>query len=299
MSEELELPENQEIQEDTRPLSQKLEEAYQNLGDTEKEAWHQGWRPEEFFKGKSKNGEPRKFISAEEYLNKSKDALPVANERIKDLVKKLEEKERKIEEWERKTKEAEKKGYEKAIQELAKKQRKAVEEGDTEEFDKLKQEELDIIKNQVNFEDVAEPRSVTNPSQEEKNLLSARDQEIFREWLGVNKWFATDARLKAHADAEYDYLQKTKPFLSFEEKLKIVADEVKSTFLKEDKEQFRSSFESGTLRGNGAPVKEKSFSQLPIQEQQKAEKLMQNRGIAPDKQKEWKANYAKAYYQFQ
>lgn len=293
----------QEIIEDVEenkkiPLSQKIENAYKELDDTGKEAWAQGWRPQGLFAGKRRDGSERPFISAEDFLSKSKDALPVANDRLKKLSEELEETKRIAKEAQERISKAEQKGYEKALAELEAKQSEAVELGDVEEFRKLKAAEKELVN--TNYKQ-PEPKQevvesvVTNEPQQ--NILSPKDQQELQDWSARNSWMRTDHKLAGYAIAAEKQLLDERPYLSLRERLNIVEQEVKEVFYsKFNSNQSNSMFDSGVNQGFGGNPKPKGYSDMPAEARKACENLIKIRGISgEDAIKRFKQTYAKNY----
>lgn len=286
------------------PYKERLDQAYNNLqSDIEREAWAQGWKPQELFAGKNKDGSDRPFISAEEFLNKTKNALPIANDRLKELTKELEETKKLAKETQDRIKKAEEKGYQKALAELELKQQQAVELGDVDEFNKLKKEEKEIINNQFanpkdNQEEVVENVMDNNPpSPQQQTMLSPRDQQILQNWSARNTWMRTDPKLANYAIAAEKELLNTKPYLSLEDRLQVVEEEVKDIFYNKFNNSYSNntpSYSSGT-RNFGSLQNKDSYSSLPDSIKKQCDSLIKIRGITgEDNIKKFKQTFAKS-----
>ena len=284
-------------------LADRLDNAYKGLDDTEKEAWSQGWRPKEFFKGKNRDGSQREFTEAEDFLNKSKDALPVANDRIREITKELEETKRIAKEAQERVLKAEQKGYEKALDELSKKQREAVELGDIEEFDRLKEQERNIAKESIpqqveKKEVVADVVTNTPKQQPQDNQLSEGERITLRDWQARNQWMSTDQKLAAYAIQSEKQLIQERPYLSLSERLQLVEQEVKDVFHAKFNPTNSSNnmFEGGgSNTGFGSSVKPRGYSELTSEDKKACENLINIRGIKDaNAVKAFRQNFAKA-----
>jgi hypothetical protein len=283
------------------PLSERLDNAYQKLDDTERQAWSEGWRPEEFFGGKNKDGSTREFINAEEFLKRREKVLPMANDRLREMAKELEETKKIAREAQERILKAEEKGYQKALEDLEKKQREAVEMGDTEEFSKLKDAEKELIKSRIPTEEnvvvenVVEETMSTNTQTPSANILNEQDQRILEDWGARNSWMRTDRKLAGYAIEAEKQLLQDKPYLSLKERLDIVEQEVKDVFhSKFGQSQSTPMYESGSNGFGSSQPKEKTFSELPANVRQQAETLMRIRGVTgEDAIKRFKANFVK------
>jgi len=297
---------NQEVQEEPKqeepkklPLNVRLDNAYRSLDETGKEAWSQGWRPEEFFVGKRRDGSERPFIDAKEFLSKTKDSLPVANDRLRKLTEELEETRRIAKKAEERISKAEQKGYEKALAEIEARQSEAVELGDTEAFKKLKEEEKDLINSKYQqpeavVEEVVKPDEQPKPQQ---NLLTPKEEQTLQDWSARNSWMRTDHKLAGYAIAAEKQLLNEKPYLSLNERLNIVEQEVKEVFhSKFNTSESSSMFDSGVNKGFGSAPKQKGYADLSAEAKKNCESLMKIRGIeGKDKIERFKQTYAKNF----
>lgn len=322
---DLSTEENQEQEERKTirlPLSQRLEIAYNNLNETEKNAWTQGWRPEEFFAGKNKDGSQRKWVNAETFLSNSKDTLPVANERIKDLTARIEKAEREAKEARERVEKAEKMGYEKALQDLAKKQREAVELGDIDAFDNLKEQENEIIKNQYSSSEIKQvdnavidnmvqnPNSPPPPPSQEARKFSEAETAQIADFYARNSWMKTDPNIAEYAVYKESKLLHERPYLSVKERLDIVEEDVKNTFhQKLNGSQNSSMFDSPSGQGFGEPTtqKAKGYNDMTAEMRKHCENIIKIRGIqhkgfkglkGEDALKAFRQEYAKSHFSF-
>lgn len=303
--EEVKKEAKEEIQQPVKklPLSERLDNAYQKLNDTERQAWAEGWRPEEFFGGKNKDGTQRQFIGAEEFLKRREKVLPIANDRLREMAKELEETKKLAREAQERIAKAEQKGYQKALEELERKQTEAVESGDVEEFTKLKSAEKDLINSQFNstkqevVEEALDKQDTQSPDPQQQNqsLLSEHDQRVLQDWAAKNNWMRTDEKLAGYAIAAEKTLLRDRPYLSLQERLDIVEQEVKDVFHnKFNKSSSPRMFESGGDAGFGESQRSKSYSDLSPEAKKNCEDLIKIRGIqGEDNIKRFKSEFAK------
>lgn len=304
------------------PLSQRLELAYSKLGETEKEAWSQGWRPQEVFAGKSKDGSNRQWVDAETFLSNSKDKLPVANERIRDLTSRIEKAEKEAREAKERVAKAEKRGYEQAMRELEKKQREAVELGDTEAFDNLKKQEGDLIKSQYTLPEskveekpsvvddmVQDPYSPPPQPKQENRQFSEAERASIADFYARNTWMKTDQDIADYAVFKEAQLMQQRPYLSVKERLDIVQEEVVATFHQRlNGTKGSSMFDTPSNQGFGDTQKKPSgFMDLPNDIRGRCEDLIKIRKIdqkgykgmkGQDALKAFRNDYAKSHFTF-
>lgn len=161
MSEEQLEQQEQEQQEQAQP------------SDTEKRAARMGWRPKEEFKG-----DPGRWIDAEAFVARTEQELPIALGTIKNLERRLADTEETIKQFARYAKSTEERAYNRALKDLQKQQREAVEVGDTAKFDAAQKEIDEVLQ--------AKDRQITPPTQPPERNWD------FEAWAGRNPWYGTD-----------------------------------------------------------------------------------------------------------
>lgn len=291
------LEEPQEEKREVLKLSDKIDNVYKSLDEDQKQAWNQGWRPQDLFVGKNRDGSSREWVDHKTFLERAKNNLPVVNDRNRELAKEIDKLKEELKNQKKALTEAEKRGYEKALVEIETKQRAAVEIGDVDEFEKLKKEEREIMKKLPTVE-VVEDFIEQQPQQQS---FLPQDQEVLNDWQARNMWIRTDAKLAAYAIESEKQLLKDKPYLTLRERLDIVEQEVKEVFYnKFNTPKPDSMFSSQATGGFGSSEpKTKSFSDLPDAARKTCESLIKLRGIdqkGAEAIKAFKQNYAKAHF---
>jgi len=291
----------QELKEDIPQLSYKerQEQAYNKEDEAGKKAWMEGWRPQELDKGKNRDGSDRKWLTAEEFLNKSRTNPAIANERIRELSKRIEKAEKDAKMAYDRIEAAEEKGYSKALEEIAKKQREAVEVGDVEVFDNLRKQEADIIANKYKPEPIVEDVLDNEPVNNQKQL-SSKDVKTLRDWEANNQWMSTDAKIANYAINYEKELLQNSPYMSLEERLVEVEKEVKETFTKKFSTQSSGQiFGSSESGGYGASKSVKGYSDLSKHTQSNCDQVMEMRGInlrGEKAIKDFRQSFARAHF---
>lgn len=190
-----------------------------------------GWRGEEEF-----NGDPEKFVTAKEFLNRANKNVPVMRENYKKiadfnnvLLTKVKGFEEKIDTLTKKYDEAEKRGYERALRELEGKQDKAAAEGDTETYReiKLKKEQL----RQEHIEKMANTPQNTPPV---NNGIPLSDQIAIATFESQNSWFRQDPELNEDMCGFVTAIKGRNPEMSMAE----VLDKAKAKVMKANPEKF-------------------------------------------------------------
>lgn len=196
----------------------------------EKRARRMGWRPESEWDA-SRGNAPPKFLTAEEYLDKVENDLPVLRERnrfldetvnkldrkVTDLSKTLEESAQKLDESSglvktlfEQNKEVGKRAYEKARNDILAEKRAAVEAADTEAYDDASKREFDLWKEQQAREraeaaaEEAKPAPAAKPAPETRQepAKPTYGDPITAAWVAENDWFEKDPVLQSYAADE-------------------------------------------------------------------------------------------------
>lgn len=284
---------------------QRLETAYNNLNDLDKQAWLQGWRPQEFDKGKRKDGTDRPHLSAEEFLKKSEDYAPIAKDRMKEMSKKIEESEKIAKEALKAVKQAKEDGYKKALEDIKIKQREAVQLGDEETWENLEKQRDRYLENAFQTN---EPQKKEEPIVDDSKVsdvpkphnFSESEQEIIRNFYAQNTWMTTDPKLAAYATQSEMELAKEKPYLSMQERLEVVQQEVREVFSSKFNSPSTSTkniFSSGSNSGFGNNPKSKGYAEMSAADKKNCDTLIRIRGInekGENAVKAFKLNYAKS-----
>jgi hypothetical protein len=172
MSEENQEQEGQEGRQEHKP------------SENEQRALRMGWRPKEEFKG-----DPEKWIDADSFVGRTERELPIALGTIRNLERRLIETESVIKDFAKYYEAKEQRAYERAIKDLQKQQREAVEVGDTAKFDSVQ----------------AEINQVLKEAKEHATASAKRDQQArpsadFEAWRGRNPWYGSDLDMTRIAD---------------------------------------------------------------------------------------------------
>ena len=302
---ESQLEETKEMEKTSKEdIITKLKATYEELpNERARAAWKEGWRTKDCFVGKRRDGSELKWIDYEEFLAKSEKVLPIANERIKKLTKQIEQSNAKALEMEKRINEAEKKGYDRALNEIQKKQEEAVEQGDIDRFKVLKNEEMELIKDSKEEKEVKEPTiPLEKESPPKTNVLTVEEQKIAADWSAENDWFfkPENQLIANYAVGMEANLKETKPYLSLSERLNIIDLELRNnpSFATKIYPQASSKYNLGDTGNSsvfGEQPKEKGYNDLPQEAKKVCEKIIRIRRIAANNVDSFRKNYAKAY----
>lgn len=202
-----------EIQ-DEPELKQELEVPVEEELSIEEQARKQGWRPKEEF-----DGDEEDFVSAEEYVGRS----PLYR-KINKQNKEIRELQEAFKELGSHMKKREKLAYERAIKELAEERSVAVQNGDTDTFNKI-DTELESLKQQMQEVKPEETR-IVEPVKQAPPEVDA--------FVKRNKWFNGDSvEDKIMTSAAYtidDNIKRNNPDISTAEEMNLLEKELMKMF---------------------------------------------------------------------
>ena len=251
----------------------------------EERARNLGWTPQEEFRG-----DPEKWISADKFLERGEKELPLAkanNERLhneiaaqRNEISEMKETFKEFKEFsEKSAQKAEKRGYEQAKKELETKRRAAVEEGDTEKYDKVTSEIEDLDKTYK-----TETKETVNKNDQPAN-------PYYDQFVVENKWYSEDDDLKALADNIGGYVLQTQPGLYGKAFFDKVVEEVKiarPNKFQNPNRDLPGDVEDGGYQGK-PKTKRKTYDNLPKDAQEACERFIRQ-GLVKDKD-EYLKNY--------
>ncbi len=140
-----------------------------------------GWVPEDQYRGNKDN-----WVDAQAFVDKGMNDLPILRERVRAQAKEMEQMNRDIEDFRRHHEETAQREYQKAMRDLQERERKSVEEGDTEAYDKLQKEKIAIAQQH-------------RPAQ-------PRENPVLTEWKNNSEWYGKDAEMTQYAESISDYV---------------------------------------------------------------------------------------------
>ena len=253
------------------------------------QAREQGWRDADEFEG-----EPDKFISAKEYLDRAEKILPIVRARERESKKEVQALRKEMEDLKRDAQEQITFAQTRARKELQenydalKKQRaQAVSDGDGEAFDRIDNEMQTLLRD-------AQPKKVEVPADVVPPALKTASEQF----LDRNKWFQTDERKNRLAVVMAQEIIAKRPDLKNNPEF---FPELEKQLKKEYPEQFgnprRNGMDSmveGDSRPSG-PTKsgKKGFRDLPKDAQEAAKRQVKN-GLCKSEQ-EYADNYFSTY----
>lgn len=204
------------------PAPQAQEGGHDTPSDTEARARAMGWRPKDEFRGPEE-----KWRSAEEFVKRGEDELPILRERLKDTTRRLSEIEAKsaadLAKVERMAIAAVQRQRAELDAQYQAAMRHAVANADTERYDQLSRDRVAAVqKFDAQIAEANQPRrGSTNPPQVQATVDS---------WVQQNAWFDRDPTLNTVACAALSDFEKEAPGRSLEENLKLVSSYVRDKF---------------------------------------------------------------------
>lgn len=200
------------------------DDAQPEFTDVEQRAMRLGWVPKDQFKG-----DPDKHRSAEEFLDRGVNMLPLLqrdNEKLhrgmSRLEKRLEEQSRTFEEFQKFSQQGMEREYKRGKAEAEAKLDTAIQNADVAGAQQARRELAAI--------EEARPQ----PVQERKEPDKPKVDPVFQDWMDENPWFNSDQALQGYAGKQYSILEKKYPGRAPRELL----DETKKLVMDKFPEEF-------------------------------------------------------------
>jgi len=156
--------------------------------EVEEKARRMGWVKEDNFKG-----DKDKWVSAEKFVERGETELPIMRERMKKLDgtvvglrKTISSMKKTFGEFREYQNSVTEKAYEKALKDITRKQRIAIEDGDVESFDEMEEEKKNLV---------LEVQNEIGQVDDKKT----EGEEEFDVWLADNEWFDKNKKLRNYA----------------------------------------------------------------------------------------------------
>jgi hypothetical protein len=256
-----------------------------------------GWRPQEEFRGPA-----GAWKSAEEFVRRGEEDLPLVREHNRKLEQRLMATERKlteavdtIEYTSNMVRSAEERAYKRAKADLEAQREAAVAAGDTQAF---KRAEAEIVALEAPKPPPAKPAPQAQSSEPHPDAVA---------WAEQNPWFNTDPDLKREAIAIHGSLMQARPDLTLAENLRRVTATIKTLnpdkfrvveqdgHLVDDNPRRHQAASVAASSATGGPARPKpgSFDAMPKDskdEYARYAKLLEGKG-KPLTKDEWAADY--------
>ena len=244
--------------------SDREKDYYSTLNEEEKEAWSGGWRGK-MFKGLNKDGTPKPYKTAQEFLAFQKEHTPVLNERNRKLASEKTALEKQMAEMQKQMNvmlSVQKLAYEEKTQNkfesLEEAEEQAILEGDIAKVRAIQKQRFEFEKKKISFEE---------PEQKKQPQFQPEEVKVFQEWSSENTWYYQDNMLRNYAETYFDSLSDRIPI---SERLETVSQEVKSRFSDKLGISKAPRVESG-VRGMQSTRKQNSYNDLPAEIKQSCE----------------------------
>jgi hypothetical protein len=292
--------EEEEIEKDNNLFekSTKSEERafYENLSDTEKEAWDRGWRTGKFFKGRYKDGTLKPHKTAQEFLEVQEKETPVLNERNRKLASEKTALEREMSELRKQMdvilnvqKFAYEENNQKRFQSLDEAEENAILEGDVAKVKAIQKQRNELEKNKISF---AENKIDENIQEEPKSQIQPEDKKIFDNWTADNTWFHQDKVMQVMAATYFGELSERIPL---QERLEMVTEEVEKRFSDKLNRTKAPSVESGQ-RGINVGKKQYTYNDLPLDVRQTCQYFAKKHNFTATQIKDMQQNAINDYF---
>lgn len=253
-------------------------EAEPEVPETEARAAEMGWAPKDQWKG-----DPDKWIDAETFIERGEKTNGILRERNDKLYGEIQELKSQLQssvrEFGEATRKAEERAYNKALKDLKQQKAQAVEEGDTQAFTQLEQEEESLRSEYA--------QTHTKPQQ----AASPDEDPAFKAWHADNSWYNSDVRATAYANQIAPIIAQrhggnlTRAFY----------DEVAAEVKKEFPDRFRNTARDkpspveGARQTGGRSKKGRGYSDLPPEAKSACDKFVKQKLMT-------KEQYVKDYF---
>lgn len=248
------------------------------VSEVEQKAIKMGWTPKDQFKG-----DPDKWRSAEEFVERGENMLPIVKAQVKRQEKEiaeLKETMRQFGEYHTKT---EQRAYERALNDLREQRAKAIAAGDGAEFDRV-DTEIEKLRKQLEQENTREVQHE-----------DATKDPVYVEWKNQNKWIE-DEELGEYATSIGQSLRDAGVKTTGRDFLDMVSAKMKLAFPEKFKNPRRESAPS-VEGGTPAPRRGgKSYADLPADAKAACDRMARN-AYGDDKKMmdQFKAEYVKNF----
>jgi len=202
-------------------------------------------------------GDPEKALSAEEFVKRGEEQLPILKANIRKVQNELNEEKLARKEY--------KDFMESQIaaqkEELERAKRQAVEDGDIEKYDELKKKTIDVAKPEVPHPDVV---------------------DAVRDFQSRNTWYGVDERMTQYAEFIDNQLAMKGLTLTPEQHFKKVEEAVMMQFphKKPVRQAGPSSVEPARKRPSGKPSQ--TYEAMPQESKQACNRMVKKYGVSKD-----------------
>ncbi len=263
-----------ETEVDSTPETEKVESTSSEL---EARARRMGWKP----KGEYDNrGE---FMSAEDYVRKAEEDLPVLRARLrkmddnyKGVISELNDTKKTFEDFRRFMTNSEKRSYEKARRELVDKRNMAVAHADTEVFNAT-DKEIEAL--DQGARELTETRPAPQQAQLNGQAPPPAIDPVAEAWVKENPWFLNDTQLNRAAKIIDSELLQEAPGVPTAERLATVKAEVVRMYPDKFRNPRRSeaasvASPSGESTSRSRSAKGQSYDDLPADAKKACDKFV-------------------------
>ena len=226
-----------------------VEQEAPEVNEVEEKARRMGWKPQDEYKGA-----PDRWTDAESFVKVGEERIPVMKENYRKLEEGYKTLEQKVKAQEDYQKHMAKVQYERAIKDLREQKKVAVEEADTEKYEKLEKQEEQI-------------QSDYSPKQSE----TPRIPDEVSNWIARNTWYQNPMLASKAAEVENKILQEEAfkssddPFyqpLNTAERLEEVSKRIRTEFRKEPQRKLPAVEGARTESSKKAA---KTYNDLPTE----------------------------------
>lgn len=269
-----------EVEEVAAEAVEVVEQAAPEKNDIEEKALKMGWTPKDQFKG-----DPEKWRSAEEFVDRGENMLPIVRAKVKQQEQEINELKQTMQQFAEYHTKTEQRAYAKALADLKEQRAQAIAAGDGATFDRVDDAIEALRKNVEQAQPVPAPKR------------DASDSPEYIEWKSRNSW-VNDPDMERHATEIAQNLRQAGVKEAGHEFLEMVGKKMRIAFPEKFTNPRREAAPS-VEGGLPAPRKGgKTFADMPAEARSACERMAKN--VFSDKPKEaaeFKANYVKQYFE--
>lgn len=267
--------------------------------DIESRARAMGWRPQEEF-----NGDPNKWRSAEEFVAKGENDLPVLRENLRRTTDQLTQLQSRLAKQDQdfkstisriermsdaalqRQKETLEASYQAAM-------RNAAANGDVETYDRLDVNRRHAVSEfDTQLAEVRRPVETEQPASQARPEPTADEQARIQGWINRNPWYKTDIELNHIATAYSSFLTQQNPSMGLDDNLKQTEAHMRKRYA----DRFGAvsadppAVEGGGTRMTASASRGKGWNDIPSDARAQAAKFIKE-GLFKDQN-----DYAKEYW---
>ncbi len=244
----------------------------------EAEASKMGWTTKDQFKG-----DPEKWRSADEFVERGKNMLPIVQAKVKRQEAQIDELTRTVKDFAEHMSKTEQRAYDRALSDLKQQRKEALAAGDGDTFDKV--------------DDAIDQLKVEAQSKAAKVQAASDSDPVYAEWESRQTWLK-DKDMADYGEFVAQRLRNTGEKSTGAEFLELVTRKVKSQFPEKFENPRRTSAASVEGAAPAARKGGKGYADMPADARAACDRMAKN-GFSSDAQAaaDFKASFTKNFFE--